>query len=519
MTLIDFTPSRAVRQLILLLAPVVLPALLVGSLGCREDAEPMAPTDPGGSASSHAAGHKVVTSLADPGDGRCTPAQCTLREAITDPTSTEISFASGLAGTITLARPGLGGGTLSIEKTLTITAPNSGVIIQRRGTDPAFRVFRVGSGVAVRLTNLTIRGGKPPSPDGAGGGVVNFGTLVLTDCTVAGNAAGGIANHQGTLTITNGTVVGNAGAGILSRQGRLTLANSTVAENLGGISNAEGALVLTHSTVARNSGRGITTFRGTATLANARIVGNSTSGEGGGIWAFQSSVTLTNSTIARNSAADGGGMANRDGSSVTLRNSTVGSNSATGNGGGIFNKVQIRRPISLAIVNSTVSGNQARRGGGIFAVGNVSGPRIAVTNGTVVDNLAIQEGGGILADFEALVTLTNALVARNRAASGVDVLDGDGEVLARFSLIGDGTGSGITNTDGNQVGNADPNASPIDPRVGPLADNGGPTRTHALLLTSPAIDAASTPDCPGSDQRGVLRPQGPACDIGSYERE
>jgi hypothetical protein len=108
-------------------------------------------------------------------------------------------------------------------------------------------------------------------------------------------------------------------------------------------------------------------------------------------------------------------------------------------------------------------------------------------------------------------------VAKNTAPTGPDVL---GEFsTARFSLIGDGTGSNITNTDGNQVGNVSPNSSPIDPKLGPLALNGGPTRTHALLLGSPAIDAASTPDCPTTDQRGVLRPQGAACDIGSYERE
>jgi hypothetical protein len=91
-----------------------------------------------------------------------------------------------------------------------------------------------------------------------------------------------------------------------------------------------------------------------------------------------------------------------------------------------------------------------------------------------------------------------------------------GGVFARFSLIGDGSGSGITNTNGNQVGSA---GAPIDPKIGPLALNGGPTRTHALLAGSPAIDAASDPECPAADQRGVPRPQGEGCDIGSYERE
>ena len=64
-----------------------------------------------------------------------------------------------------------------------------------------------------------------------------------------------------------------------------------------------------------------------------------------------------------------------------------------------------------------------------------------------------------------------------------------------------------------------PFTAAIDPRLGPLALNGGPTRTRALLPGSPAIDAASSSGCPQRDQRGIARPQGPACDIGSYERE
>ena len=110
------------------------------------------------------------------------------------------------------------------------------------------------------------------------------------------------------------------------------------------------------------------------------------------------------------------------------------------------------------------------------------------------------------------------MVARNSAPQGPDVLiDPQGSGSASFSLIGNGTGSGISDgSNGNQVGN---NASPIDPKIGPLADNGGLTRTHALLAGSPAIDAASSANCPPVDQRGVSRPQGAGCDIGSYERE
>ena len=103
----------------------------------------------------------------------------------------------------------------------------------------------------------------------------------------------------------------------------------------------------------------------------------------------------------------------------------------------------------------------------------------------------------------------NSLVARNSAPAGPDVFNGfSGGIGARFSLIGDGSGSDITNMDGNQVGNVPPNTSPIDPRLGPLASNGGPTQTHALLLGSPAIDAASTPDCPTTTSAGCCARRG-----------
>jgi CSLREA domain-containing protein len=509
--------------------PRLLPFLLalLGLAACGEDQSPTAPrppAGPSGPAFSHTAGHKMVNSLADPGDGTCNATQCTLREAINDPGSTEISFAPGLTGTITLARSGLGGGTLVIEKALTITGPSAGIVIRRRSTDPAFRIFRIGSGVSVRLTNLTIRNGKT---DLSGGGIRNFGTLALTHCVVAGNSAtfrgGGISNHR-TLTLTNSRVSGNSaveGGGIYScGDCPLTVTSSTVEGNSGSGITTLGRLALTNTNVARNSGGGIATNRGRSTITHARIVGNS----GVGIFAIgeENTVTLTHSTVEGNS---GVGIANRDGSTFTISNSTVADNS----GGGISNEAldEGRVPVALTLINSTVSGNgsSATSGGGIFNRSrslDEAPATLTLVNSTVVRNSATQEGGGI--DIFHLsagtLTLVNSLVAQNHAPTGPDVFRVEGtSVLARFSLIGDGSGSGITNTDGNQVGNVSPNSSPIDPRLGPLADNGGPTRTHALLLGSPAIDAASTPDCPTTDQRGVLRPQGAACDIGSYERE
>jgi CSLREA domain-containing protein len=501
---------------------------------CGEDQSPTAPTPPAGPsgpAYSHTPGHKVVNSLADPGNGVCNATQCTLREAINDPQSTEISFAPGLSGTITLARPGAGGGTLVIEKRLTITGPSTGIVIRRRSTDPDFRIFRIPEAGNVTLTNLTIQNGKRTDRDG--GGILNFGTLRLTNSTVAGSSAsfgGGIANEgTGTLILTNSTVAGNSATGIFSGGGigniaMLTLTRTTVARNSGGgISNLfRGTLALTRSTVARNTGVGVSSHGGlavrtVATLTNARIVGNSA----GGIASSNGSVTLRNSTVAGNSAFRGGGLANLTGGRVTITNSTIAGNSATQQGGGIFNEGGFR-PAFVRLTNSTVSGNSARSGGGIVTVTEAfaGAAGVGLRNSTVVDNSATQKGGGILVSGGASLGLTNSLVAKNGAPAGPDVSrETQSEVGAFFSLIGDGTGSGITNTNGNQVGNVPPNTSPIDPKLGSLADNGGPTRTHALLLGSPAIDAASTPACPPTDQRGVLRPQGAACDIGSFERK
>lgn len=213
-------------------------------------------------------------------------------------------------------------------------------------------------------------------------------------------------------------------------------------------------------------------------------------------------VTLTNSTVSGNSATEGsGGGISNEGGTLTLTNSTIAGNTAVRNGGGIFGRA--------TLTNSTISGNTAIRGGGIAG-------SATLTNTTVAGNSGTEEGGGI--STSGSLQLTNSLVALNSAPRGPDVLKkSGGTVMAGFSLLGIGNGSGVSNgVNGNQVGRL---RAPRNPKLGPLAANGGPTQNHALQPGSPAIDAASTPDCPTTDQRGVLRPQGAACDIGSYERE
>ena len=231
------------------------------------------------------------------------------------------------------ARPGLGGGTLVIDKSLTITGPSAGIVIQRRSTDPAFRIVRIASGDTVRLTNLTLRNG---STDSTGGGLINFGRLTLTNCTVTGNSGGflggGIGNH-GLLVLADSRVANNSGTGI-SNDGNLQLNKSLVAGNSRGGIYSQGRFTLANSVVSDNSGSGIVNdglpFRDiTGVISNSTIARNSADGDGGGIANDGAArLTVIKSTIADNSAIAGGGIYTsqglRDGrGEVTIRNSTI----------------------------------------------------------------------------------------------------------------------------------------------------------------------------------------------------
>jgi CSLREA domain-containing protein len=445
-----------------------LPALVIA--GCGEEPSPTGPGDRAVEPSlSQAAGVRVVNSTADPGDGVCNAAQCTLREAIADPQSTAITFAPGLVGPITLARPGDGGGRLEIDRDLSITGPTGRIAIRGRSPDLAFPVFHIEDGAKVTLANLIIRRG--------GRGIFSRGTLTVTNCLIAGNSGTGILNAFGDLTLTRSSVTENASTGVAV---------------------SGGTAMLGHDRIARNSGGGLSVGAGTVTLAK--------------------------STIAGNSARDGAGISLVEGS-LTVDASTITNNTATGLGGGVFNRshnVFRRGGASITLRNSTVSGNSADFGGGIANSPDAGAAGVGLRNTTVTNNSASQQGGGIYQDgpendedFGSL-GLVNSLVAGNHAPAAPDLGVFSGFLSARFNLIGIGAGSSVANgVDGNLVGTA---AAPLDPRLGALADNGGPTNTHALLAGSPAIDAGSTPDCPATDQRGVSRPQGSGCDIGSYER-
>ena len=279
----------------------------------------------------------------------------------------------------------------------------------------------------------------------------------------------------------------------------MTVSNSTLSGNLafgggGGIFNRNGTLTVSDSTLSANR-----------------------SSDGGGI-SNTGMVTVSNCTLSGNTAGYGGGISNTG--TVTVSNCTLSSNTADayyGGGGGIFNGDG-----TLTVTDSTVSANSANGGeawgGGIYTY---STRPVTLTNVTLTANRA-RTGGGLRVGVELpVLVLHNTLIAGNfRGATGTTRDDVSGALNSGgdYNLIGDGTGMiGLSNgVNGNLVGSA---AVPIDPLLGPLQDNGGPTQTHALMPGSPAIDAGNNAYATDWDQRGEGFPRivNGIIDIGAFE--
>ncbi len=253
-----------------------------------------------------------------------------------------------------------------------------------------------------------------------------------------------------------------------------------------------------------------TNNKGPTVALNALTLQHGKAAQGGAIFNDQGTLTITNSAIIANTATTSGGGIENAGGVLKVTNSTFSGNTASGPGGATGGAIDNDAHGTATIVSSTISGN------------------------TVMSQAAQAAAGGGLFDFATVansVTLTETIVAGNTGGNcnGADIGSANPNGLASggHNLIGvrhnnpadptcgvDFTGLAAA---GEIVGT---DASPVNPKLGPLGNNGGTTPTLPLRLGSPAIDAGGT--CPAgvtTDQRGVTRPQGAACDIGAYESQ
>ena len=502
----------------------------------------------------------TVNSTSDVANG--TDGLCTLREAIiaannnaaSGPTTGECVAGSssgsdtidlsGLSGTITLTDV-----LPTISSDVTINGPGSSSLTVFRDS-ANFDGFDIDSSATVTISGLTVQGGAPATYTG----ISNSGTLNLTSCSVNGFGRGVMNNGYLSLTISGCVISGNTnGGGILNWDGATNVTNTVVSGNsngfrAGGIDNEFGTLNVANTTISGSSGGGGVFNGGTATFLNSTVINNVNGGFGnngtlsmtGGLITGNSYGGLDSSgpavingvTISNNSnnsgGFGGGGGLNIDSypGTVVVMNCVVTNNSTTANGGGISNGGR------AILINTTISGNTSYgAGGGLYAVTGGLADLMAI-NLTITGNRSYN-GGGVFRD-SGPVRFKNSLIAGNFQLNGTTPSDVGGTLdpLSSYNLIGTGGSGGLSNGfNNNQVAVA-------DPRLGPLANNGGPTFTHALLSDSPALDAGDNcvtqashcgePKIPplSTDQRGFNRlVDGPdpdntaTVDIGAYESQ
>jgi len=225
-------------------------------------------------------------------------------------------------------------------------------------------------------------------------------------------------------------------------------------------------------------------------------------------------LTLNTTAVTNNSAASGGGVSNSGTARISA--SLIATNTVSGSGGGLSDSG------SAVLLNTTVSGNSAstHEGGGIAVTGSGA---VTLYNGAVSANSAASAGGLAVA-VGARASLANTILAANAGASNPDC---SGALTSQgYNILGDTTGCTLANQSHDQVGGG--GRPVVDPRLGPLQDNGGPTQTHALLPGSTAVNAGNVAGCSDdhgnllpTDQRGFLRPDPitARCDIGAHEAQ
>ncbi len=355
-------------------------------------------------------------------------------------------------------------------------------------------------------------------------------TITLAAGTYTLSIAGDSENLglTGDLDITDDLTITGLGIGSSIIDGNL------LNDRIFHVDSALGTVTISGVTIKGGDGRpgvdeggGLYVQNGTVNLSQVLVTGNFAK-TGGGI-SNADVLTLTDVTIDNNlSESIGGGLKATNATSTTLLNVTISNNVNESNrGGGVFNTG------TLNATNATVSGNTTSSdGAGIYTAGNITLTNVTISgntggseggglyvadtatliNVTITDNKALL-GSGIFSKSAALAQLKNTIVAGNLDVA--DIFGSAGTFSSQGNnLIGDkgAVTDFVHGVNGDQVGTA---ASPVDPLLDVLADNGGSTLTHALLATSTAIDGGTNTGAPATDQRGVVRDA--TADIGAYE--
>ena len=273
----------------------------------------------------------------------------------------------------------------------------------------------------------------------------------------------------GDLDITADLTISGAGAMLTTIDGGLSDRVFDIGPNLVPLSVVFNSLTIRNGVANGGPGGAIRVNLGTVVLNDCSLNGNSTDANGGAI-SNNGNLTLNGSTLSANTASgNGGGLFNA--STATLNNSTLSGNTATSSGGGLYNAT------TATLLHATLALNSATSGGGLYNTGNA--------------------------------TLTSTLLSANTFNNCAGSL----AIVSTGTNLDSGTSCGFGAGD----------LSNADPLLGALTDNGGPTATHALSTSSPAIDAADNSGCPATDQRGVARPVDgngdsvAVCDIGAFE--
>jgi CSLREA domain-containing protein len=481
----------------------------------------------------------TVNKVQDTNDGVC-DSDCSLREAITatfsplnsDPDQAVLFDPSFSAGPQTIV---LTGGQLSVTNFGTLCIFGPGANLLNISGNNASRVFMIGNGSSALIRGVTVSNGNDTASSGTngGGGIRVEGFLDLLYSAVVDNRAanfgGGIyPRTSGIVTIDNcfiaRNMAGSGGGAIHINNGVVDVTNTVFDHNTtnldgGAIANAVGTLTARNITVSANtasrSGGGIRSS-GTTHITDSRIVENLSTasfGNGGGI-SSDSGLTIVNTTISGNRARNGGGLSVAGGGvNFHISGSTISDNVAVSNGGGIWNSGGI-----LNLTNSTISGNSVQTssstdgfGGGMFIESGTTN----LTHVTIANNTSLSGGSGIFRfGSNGTVNMRNSLIANNSSGSDfAGTFNSQG-----YNLVRSITGTTITGTTtGNIHGQ--------DPKLGAPANYGGLTQTYSLLQGSPAIDAGDPANLIPDDQRGLPRPKdgdgnGTSIpDMGAFEKQ